>query len=214
MVISLGFSFFGQQKDNLNTSGMASLGTRTTVSAFNDDDNEFTGIGAGGQLRLRLSEHINTEWFFDYITSDILNYAHRTDYHIGWSVLFYPLSSKPYYAQNNGNLKYKSLFRPYILAGHCFDYSMFQDKSDVGNFADRWSSAVQAGLGCHYEITPRFDISITGQYMVHLGKHIDALYDFQSQSLVFEEEPGSALAGHLLLNMSLNYKITKLWHRD
>ena len=212
------FSFFvlsniALSQDKLNSGGMLSLGTRTTISAFNDDKNEFPGIGVGGQFRLRLSEKINTDWFFDYITSDILTYAHRTDYHIGWSVLYYPFATKPTLNQDQVNSKFKSFFRPYILAGHCFDYSLFQDKNDGDHFAERWSSAVQAGLGCHFNMSPRFDVSLTTQYMVHLGKHIDVDYDFNSNTLLFGEHKSSALAGHLLVNLSLNYKIAKLWGR-
>ena len=35
----------------------------------------------------------------------------------------------------------------YVLAGHCFDYSKQQSIAEPENFAERWSSAVQAGLG-------------------------------------------------------------------
>ena len=47
------FSFFvlsniALSQDKLNSGGMLSLGTRTTISAFNDDKNEFPGIGVGG----------------------------------------------------------------------------------------------------------------------------------------------------------------------
>ncbi|NBV08079.1 MAG: hypothetical protein EBS09_03095 [Flavobacteriia bacterium] len=203
--------FYAQNNDKLNSSGMLTIGIRSTLSAFNDQQNEMPGKGIGGHARLRLSKQINTDWFFDYITSDILNYAHRTDYHIGWSVLYYPLSElKCYRIQQT---KYKPLFRPYVVAGHCFDYSLIQDKADINHFAERWSSAVQAGLGTHFEITPRFDVSLTAQYMFHLGNHIHIDYDFDTQVLEFHEEKGALQSGHLLINLSLNYKIAKLWGR-
>jgi hypothetical protein len=151
---------------------------------------------------------VNTDWFFDYITSDILNYAHRTDYHIGWSVLFYPINQLDYFRQEEG---FKPKFRPYILAGHCFDYSRIESKADATVYGERWSSAVQAGLGTHLELSPRFDISLTGQYMIHLGNHIETDYDFTTGMLSFNEHKGASLAGHVLVTLSLNYKIAKLW---
>jgi len=167
-----------------------------------------TGTGVGGQFRLRFSDAVNTDWFFDYITSDILNYAYRTDYHIGWSVLFYPINQLDYFRQEG---EFKPKFRPYILAGHCFDYSRIQSKADATVYGERWSSAVQAGLGSHLELSPKFDISLTGQYMIHLGNHIETDYDFTTGVLSFKEDKGASLAGHLLITLSLNYKIAKLW---
>jgi len=206
--LTLGFCFFGQADRKYNPAGMLSLGGRTTVSLFNDHKNEMTGTGVGGQFRLRFSDAVNTDWFFDYITSDILNYAHRTDYHIGWSVLFYPINQLDYFRQEGA---FKPKFRPYILAGHCFDYSRIESKADATVYGERWSSAVQAGLGTHLELSPRFDISLTGQYMIHLGNHIETDYNFTTGELSFNEHKGASLAGHVLLTLSLNYKIAKLW---
>ena len=206
--LSLGFCLFGQTDRKYTPAGMLSLGGRTTVSLFNDHKNEMTGTGVGGQFRLRFSDAVNTDWFFDYITSDILNYAHRTDYHIGWSVLFYPINQLDYFRQDG---EFKPKFRPYILAGHCFDYSRIESKADATVYGERWSSAVQAGLGTHLELSPRFDISLTGQYMIHLGNHIETDYNFTTGELSFNEHKGASLAGHVLLTLSLNYKIAKLW---
>jgi hypothetical protein len=202
-----------QEQRTFNPAGTLSLGGRTTVSLFNDHKNEMTGTGVGGQFRLRFSDAVNTDWFFDYITSDILNYAHRTDYHIGWSVLFYPINHLAYFDQPKD---FKPKFRPYILAGHCFDYSKIEAKDGISPldgalYAERWSSAVQAGFGTHLELSPRFDISLTGQYMMHLGNHIETDYDFTSGTLSFHEHKGASLAGHLLVTVSLNYKIARLW---
>jgi hypothetical protein len=210
--ISLGFCFFGQTDRKSSPAGMLSLGGRTTMSLFNDHKNEMTGTGVGGQFRLRFSEVVNTDWFFDYITSDILNYAFRTDYHIGWSVLYYPLNGLRYYRQDSE--KNATKFRPYLLAGHCFDYSRIQAKADATKSAERWSSAVQAGLGTHWEITPKFDLSLTGQYMIHLGNHIETHYDFMTEEITFDTHKGASMAGHLLVTLSLNYKIAKLWGRN
>lgn len=208
ILLAVSAQVFGQIDGKVTPAGMLSLGARSTLSLFNDDKNEMMGTGVGGQFRLRFSDAVNTDWFFDYITSDILNYAYRTDYHIGWSVLFYPINQMDYFRQEEG---FKPKFRPYILAGHCFDYSRIQSKADATLYGERWSSAVQAGLGSHLELSPRFDISLTGQYMIHLGNHIETDYDFTTGVLSFNEDKGASLAGHLLITLSLNYKIAKLW---
>jgi len=177
--------------------GIFSLGVRTTVSLFNDSETSNFGTGVGGQFRLQLSERINTDWFFDYLTGDVKSLAHRTDYHIGWSVLFYPY------------LKEKQLFKPFILAGHCFDYSKMVENVNRTNFAERWSSAVQMGIGTHINLSQRLDFSLMGQYMIHLGNHLHA--DVHNNQLEFHSEKGASLEGHLLITMGFHYKIVDLW---
>ena len=180
-----------------NQGGLLSLGVRSTISAFNDSETNNFGKGIGGQFRMQLSERVNTDWFFDYLTSDIGSVAHRTDYHIGWSVLFYPY------------LKEKQLVKPYIVAGHCFDYSYMADNMNKNNSAKRWSSAVQAGIGTHINLSKRMDISLTSQYMIHIGGHIHPV--ISSGSVSFENEGGFSLEGHLLFTVGLNYKLIDLW---
>ena len=180
-----------------NQGGLLSLGVRSTISAFNDSKTNNFGKGIGGQFRMQLSERVNTDWFFDYLTSDIGSVAHRSDYHIGWSVLFYPY------------LKENQLIKPYIVAGHCFDYSYMAENIDKNNSAKRWSSAVQAGIGTHINLSKRMDLSLTSQYMIHLGNHIDPV--ISSSSIVFQNEGGISLEGHLLLTVGLNYKLIDLW---
>lgn len=197
--------------ENPNAGGMFSVGVRSTMSLFNEGKNEMPGKGVGGQFRLRFGESLNSEWFFDYLTSDILNYAHRTDYHIGWSVMYYPLA----YHQNTKKPREPKLrVKPYILAGHCFDYTAIQSKTIQSIFEDRWSSAVQAGIGNHFELGARFDLSLSAQYMIHLGKHLETNYDFTSQTLTITKENEFSPAGHLLLALSLNYKIGRLWGKQ
>ena len=182
-----------------NEGGILSLGVRTTVSLFNDSETSNFGTGAGGQFRLQLAEKINTDWFFDYLTADVKGIAHRTDYHIGWSVLFYPY------------LKEKQLFKPYVLAGHCFDYTKITENTNRNNYAERWSSAVQIGLGTHINLSPRLDFSIMGQYMIHLGNHLSP--EIINNQLVFttEHHHGASLEGHLLITLGIHYKIVDLW---
>ena len=192
------FSVFAQPlKIKNNNGGLFSLGVRTTISTFNHGEFGNTGMGTGGQYRLQFAERINTDWFFDYITGSIGDFAHRTDYHIGWSVIFYPTKRSDV------------RIRPYVLAGHCFDYTRIVDNSNRDNFVERWSSAVQGGAGMHINLTPRMDLSIVSQYMIHMGTHVDA-HEHHGE-VEFHSEKGASLEGHLLFHFGINYKIADLW---
>ena len=89
--------------------GEFQLGLRSTTSLFSHDAEFGTGVGA--QFRVGFFDRMNSEWFADYLTSDIGGLGKRIDGHIGWSVMFYPLPVKERKVQ------------PYILMGHCFDYT-------------------------------------------------------------------------------------------
>jgi hypothetical protein len=192
------FSVFAQPlKIKNNNGGLFSLGVRTTISTFNHGEFGNTGMGTGGQYRLQFAERINTDWFFDYITGSIGDFAHRTDYHIGWSVIFYPTKRSDV------------RIRPYVLAGHCFDYTRIIDNSNRDNFVERWSSAVQGGAGMHINLTPRMDLSIVSQYMIHMGTHVDA-HEHHGE-VEFHSEKGASMEGHLLFHFGINYKIADLW---
>ena len=175
--------------------GVFGLGVRSTISMFNHGEMDNLGTGAGGQFRMQFAEKVNSDWFFDYLSSNVGDIAHRSDYHIGWSVLYYPTKL--------------TKIRPYVLAGHCFDYTRIIDNNDVNHFLQRWSSAVQGGIGTHFNLSDRFDISTTAQYMIHLGNDVHA--DNENGTTVFREEKGASLEGHLLINVSLTYKIADLW---
>ena len=180
--------------------GMFSLGVRSVASNFNDGSWENAGFGSGGQFYIQANNRVNTAWFFDYIKGGIGNYANRTDYHIGWSVMYYLVPS---------STEKLVKFQPYILAGHCFDYTNLKDNSNQNNFAERWSSAIQAGLGSHYNLSKRFDLYLQAQYMIHLSNDIDA--DKVNNVVVFTNENRINLVGHILISFGINYKITDLW---
>ncbi len=187
------------QAQDEKQAGTVSVGGRSTFSFFNDGDASSAGSGVGGQFRIRLGDRVNTDWYYDYLTAPICNYAHRQDQHIGWSVLFYvlPTATK------------RQLFQPYVLAGHCFDYTRQMANADAKNNAERWSSAVQAGIGTHINLTDRFDLSVVGQYMIHLGTDVHA--DQHDGRVEFHQEKGGSLEGHLLANLSFNYKLFHAW---
>jgi len=188
--------FAQETNSSFRTPGTVSLGTRNTFSVFNDD--EAAGKGIGGQFRIQATKRIGTEWFFDYITSKNGSLTTRNDYHIGWSMMFYPK-----------DIADGKTLQPYLLVGHCFDYSKVFEQQNRSNNAGRWSMAAQAGLGSHINITDRFDCSLSAQYMLHFGKEIHATLD--EGKVLIEKENFSSPDGHLLVSLSFNYKLFHLW---
>lgn len=183
--------------------GEVSVGLRTTTSLFGHDN--IPGLGVGGQMRWQLWDYINTEWFADWITIDLKGAGTRNNAHIGWSVMFYPYP--------------KGRVVPYFVAGHCFDFAKVTPLSTpyLDRSADvetRWSSAIQAGLGSHFYLNERFNVSLQAQYMLHLGEHLD--YELQSTGSGYYLDTdshldGPGLEGHVLLTASLNVRIADLW---
>lgn len=181
-----------------NQGGLFSIGLRSTTSIFEHKDFGINGFGYGGQLRLQFANRLNTEWFADYMRGNINNLASRTDYHIGWSVMYYFTD------------KVAPPVKPYIIAGHCFDKTELVDNSDRSNRISKNSSAIQAGGGVHFNITERMDITFVAQYMFHLGPDVHAY--IENEQVMLHREKGTGIEGHLLLNLGINYKIEDLWH--
>jgi opacity protein-like surface antigen len=181
-------------------SGYFQIGIRNAYSVFSDDG--ANGFGYGGQFRIRVLSRVNTDWFADYITTDIAGIAKREDMHIGWSILTYPFN----YETTKGKLT------PYLLVGHCFDYTKVS-KNNSPEFKEKWSSAVQGGLGAHYNITDRMDISLTAQYMMHLGKdaHAEVSVIDGEKDVEIIQKKISGVEGHLLINVSFNVLLFDMW---
>lgn len=194
--LCISISLLSQEPDN-NPAGTFSLGTRNTISLFNDDN--AVGKGIGGQFRIQLGKRLNSEWYFDYITSKNKPYTFRNDYHIGWSVMLYP----------KHNCSFDRLLQPYLIAGHCFDYTKVAALNDKANSASRLSMATQAGLGTHVNITSKLDCSLSGQYMLHFGKEIET--NIKGDEIAIEKKDFSGIDGHLLFTVSFNYKFFHLW---
>ena len=184
-------------------SGMVTVGFRTIISSFSDGVPSAFGYGAGAHVRIQLIDRVNTEWFGDVITNNVDNLAHRTDFHIGWSVMYYLIPTRGFTRP----------LTPYVVAGHCFDETLVRLDGPNGQQGSRFTSAVQAGLGCHYNITPRFNLSLTAQYMLHLGKEIDAEKNADgTESIVTHKNAG--WEGHLLISISANIKLGRLWKKE
>lgn len=200
----LSFGALSQETESLLEKGHVTLGLRSTTSVFGHDG--VPGLGTGGHYRIQFLDKLSTEWFADWITMDLKGAGTRANAHIGWSVLFYP--------------KKMNRFTPYLMAGHCFDYARvtplstaFVDRSSEK--LERWSSAVQVGAGAHYFLSDRFNLTFAAQYMLHLGNHLD--YELQTVGNGYylnTNATGSheeSLEGHVLLTLSLNYRIADLW---
>lgn len=198
-----------------NHGGELQLGMRQTFSFFGDDG--ITGMGTGAQFRIMLAKRLNTEWFADYIQTDLYNLGKRVDGHIGWSVMFYLLD--PEFNRREAVIKRTVL--PYLLAGHCFDYTkvtvyntLTENNTTTG--AKRWSSAAQMGIGTHFFLGQRFNLSTSLQYMLHLGSDIHThLEEENGKQWLNVEQHGTnnklTFEGHLLFTVSLNVKIADLW---
>lgn len=182
--------------------GILSIGARTSFSLFGDSNNAI-GTGIGGQFRLQLHDRINTDWFADYITTDIQGLAHRTDYHIGWSVLYYPYLS--------GDKKRFQAVLPYISAGHCFDFTRVVENQVPSNSQNRFSAAVQAGVGAHFHLSQRLDLTLNVLYMIHFGQ--DVHVEVENGLVHIEKTNGGSIEGHLLPTLSVSYKLIDLWGR-
>ena len=195
------------RRQNRNVGGQFSLGVRSTASLFSGDGNGM-GFGTGGQFRIRFYDFLNTEWFGDYVMSPVGSIGTRTDYHIGWSVMFYSPKQKAF-------KKYRP--KPYFLVGHCFDFTRVESNNPfyrVEYSASRWSSAIQSGLGMHIPLAERVDLSFSAQYMIHLGKEIESEERTAGNGDKFlhaEIIDNAGIDGHLFLTCSLNIRLADLW---
>ena len=181
--------------------GQVELGIRSTMSLWDEEFNP--GLGYGGHFRIRPLKRLNTEWYADYIKTGIPDVGHRETVHIGWSVIFYPFNSP----------SPSTRVAPYILAGHCFDYARIHTygsehtlkhtvettATEVPDTPSRLTTAVQLGLGTQFQLNDRFNASVSGQYMYHIGNSLDGANDAGENDVVLE--------GHMLFTLSLNYML-------
>lgn len=207
----IGAPVWGQESVTANNeAGQVELGTRSTISLF--DDQTYPGLGYGGQFRIRASKKLNTEWYADYIKTDIGGLGTRETIHIGWSVMFYPFASE----------SKKGSVTPYLIAGHCFDHAKVSANITGGvEFPkkERWTTAVQLGIGANYYLSDQINLSLSTQYMYHIGNdlHVEevkagvesdehAAHD-HDYLLIEDGHDGAVLEGHLLTTLSLNVRI-------
>lgn len=195
--LTIGSMFFVYaQGERSPEAGRFSLGVRTSMGLVYENDWSKMSFGNGGQIRLKLGERVNTEWFADFLQGDLGDIAKRTDVHIGWSVMYYPIKSS-------------EKIQPFVLAGHCFEFLKIEENGDASNHIHRKSASVQAGIGSHWHLSKNLDFSATTQYMMHFGTNI--LVNDTTNPITFSKESGISLQDHVLVNFSLNYCIADLW---
>ena len=193
---------FPKDSTYLKQGGDFSLGVRNTINIFTDAPKSF-GLGAGASFRMQLVDRVNTEWFGDYINSNLYNKANRRDAHVGWNVMFYILDPHGF----------KRKLTPFVGAGHCFDYTGIRLNGENQQMHERWTAAVQMSVGCHYNITPQFDVSLSTLYVLHLGKELDTEQE-KDGSVAIVEHSNAGWEGHIMFIISAHYKIFKLWNRN
>ncbi len=202
LLLACAFPAYSQSEDDKGKGWGFELGIRNTLNVFGD---ESLSPGFGGQFRIRPFDRLNTEWYLDYIKTDIDGLGYRQTVHIGWSVMFYPFK-----------VPEGKRLEPYLLAGQCFDHAKVVPRkvsSDIqASSQKRWSSAIQLGLGTHFRMSERTDFSLSAQYMSHLGNEIEV--EERSRNGVTYIEPvhrkkNLSLEGHLLITLSLNLKLVK-----
>jgi hypothetical protein len=197
------YALMAQDVEENKNAGRFMLGLRTTVSAFSDVG--YYGLGTGGQFRIQLGPKLNTEWYYDHIQTDLGGLGRRVDEHIGWSVMYYALGQKTA----------KGKFTPYIEAGNCFDYTTVRVNYTVSTAPlSRGSAAVHLGLGTHYNLSERTDITFKAQYMLHLGSGIEEEVhtdDITQAKTLIITKGSPAIDGHLLLTCSVNFLVADLW---
>lgn len=195
-----------EKRELVNSVGGLSMGTRNTFSLFSTESRTFVGMSVGGQLRLRIHKLVNSDWFGDYVTTNVDDLATRTDFHGGVSIMPYTFGTP-------------SLYKPtfYPLAGFCIDYTRLNVTSGITELDDprmleRYSFAIQLGVGMQIPLSQRFDFTTTIHYMLHTGSDVHMHLNGDNVSLAMHR--GFQLEGHFLTSLSLNYKLFNIWKAD
>jgi hypothetical protein len=184
-------------------SGYFSITQRNSVSLWGLNQWRLTGLGKGTAFRIRLTKRLNSEWYGDVIKTQYKGKVVRRDRHLTNSLMFY--LRKP----DTNKLQ---IFRPFISASiFCFDFTRVDEVKPGGQSLSRFSLSQQFGLGTHFFITDRADISIYAQYYNHLGNdiHIDEHPDGSIHLVEVRER--ISLEGHMFLVFSVGYRFADLW---
>ena len=193
------FASFSQKplKIKYTPAGIFSLGIRTPFLITNsaNEINLFQGLGC--QARLQLGRHYNTEWFAEYMSGRFGDSIIRHDLHFGAEFMLYPQLRK-------------HRVEPFVLAGPLGVHSGFHEQVNSANKASIWNFGLQGGLGMHINVTWRTDITLSAQYLFNFGRKIQALNT--GDQIIFSTYQ-SAGDGHVMLNMSFNFKMFDLWKR-
>jgi hypothetical protein len=197
------------KKDSVpDQTGFLSMGARNCVSAFISQGKMYVGTGAGGQFALRIAKNFNSHWFADWIVSNIANKAQRYDFHSGFSMM------PEVYSPRVG----KTHIALFPLAGICIDYTKLSATTGhvaTGpSFLERYSFAIQAGIGATVPVSKRLDFSLEVHYMLHIGTCVGI--DINGNDVYIHQMRPSenvCLEGHYVIAISVDYKMFRLWRK-
>lgn len=178
--------------------GTFSIGIRSGLSFESSADGLNMSQGLGMQFRIMPTKRINTEWFAESYHGPYGDLGVRTDTHIGALALLYPQRRMQRVA-------------PFLAVGPNADFIKIRDRLNKNNFESRWCIGAQAGIGFHINMTYRFDMTVSTQYMLHFGQTVALQLD--DGNIIYLPHDGSGLDGHLLFNISFNYKMADLWKK-
>ncbi|MFQ5334445.1 MAG: hypothetical protein ACE5DN_00055 [Flavobacteriales bacterium] len=162
------------------------------------------GLGKGTAFRLQISKRLNSEWYGDFIRTQYKNKVFRWDRHLTNCLM--------YYFRKLDDLEHK--IHPFISASvFCLDITEVEEvKPDGGGQKmGRFSFSQQFGLGTHYYLTERADISVYAQYYAHLGNDIHVDEHDDGTIHIAEEKGRISLEGHMFLVFSVGYRLGDLW---
>jgi len=184
-------------------SGYFSITSRTSVSLWGLNQWRLTGLGKGTAFRIQLTKRLTSETYGDVIKTQYKGKVVRRDRHLTNSLMFY--LRKPDTSQ---------IFRPFISASiFCFDFTRVDEVKPEGEGQQlkRFSLSQQFGIGSHFFITDRADISLYAQYYNHLGNdvHIDEHADGSIHLVAVRER--ISLEGHMFIVFSVGYRFGDLW---
>ena len=188
----------------IDNTGYLSMGARNSFGIFTTNGKYFVGTGAGGQFALQIAKNFNSQWFSDWIVSNIDNKAQRSDFHSGFSMMPEVISLR------TG----KTQIAIFPIGGFCIDYTKFS--ITTGNnytfgpaTVERYSFAAQVGAGLTIPISNKFDFTFDVHYMTHIGTDVDIKMD--DIGVILVKDTGTNLEGHLFFAISMDYKLFRIW---
>lgn len=190
------------KKKSIVESGYFSLSRRASVSMWGLNEWKPSGLGSGTSMRLQISKRFTTESYGDFIKTQYKGDIYRIDRHLTTSLM--------YYFRKLDTLKYK--FHPFVSASvFCLDFTKLEEVGPNGKSLERFSLSQQIGLGTHFFLSERCDLSIYAQYYNHLGndihihEHDDGTYD------LIAVRDRISLEGHMFFVFSVGYRVGDLW---
>lgn len=190
------------QESSGRQSGYFSVTRRSSVSMWGMNDWKFDGLGVGTAFRIQISKRLNSEWYGDHIKTQYKGKAYRMDRHLTMTLM--------YYLRDLNILEHQ--LHPFITASvFCLDQTKIYEVGGEKRIWDRFSFSQQLGMGTHYFVTEKFDVSLYMQYYNHLGNHIHIEEKDDGTLHVEHLKERISLEGHMFFVASVGYRLADLW---